>query len=141
MIGKMQALMTDWCVCIQATGGSIAPTKTRWFLLFFSWNGNDWDYETKDSLPGSITLPDKDGQLYTVNREEPTIAFESLDLWIDLANTLSKALDDVTGESQKFATQINNAKCDKTSCLNAFNTSFMPTLSYKMIVTQFSEQQ
>ena len=36
---------------------------------------------------------------------------------------------------------MNNAKCNKTSCLNAFNTSFMPTLSYRMIVTQFIEQQ
>ena len=117
--------MTDRCGCIWATGGFIAPTKTRWFLVSFFWNGNYWNYETKDSLPGVITPPDKDGQLYTVNREEPTTAFESLGLQIDLANTSSKALDDVTDECQKFLTQINNAKCDKTSCLNAFNTSFI----------------
>ena len=80
MIRKMQALMTDWCGCIRATGGFIASTKTRWFLISFFWNGNDFEYETKDSLPGSITLPDKDGQLYTVNREEPITAFESLSL-------------------------------------------------------------
>ena len=29
----------------------------------------------------------------------------------------------------------------KTSCLNACNTSFIPSLSYRMIVTQFTEQQ
>ena len=33
------------------------------------------------------------------------------------------------------------AQCDKTSCLNAFKTSFMPSLSYRMIATQFTEQQ
>ena len=33
MIGKMQALMTHWCGCICATGGFIAPAKTRWFLV------------------------------------------------------------------------------------------------------------
>ena len=129
------------CGCIRATGGFIAPIKTRWFLVSFFWNGNDWDYETKDSLPGVITLPDKDGQLYTVNREEPTTSFKSLGLQIDLANTSSKALDDVTDECQKCSTQINNAKCDKTFCLNAFITLFMPTLSYRMIATQNSKQQ
>ena len=36
---------------------------------------------------------------------------------------------------------MNNAKCNKTSCLNIFNTSVMPTLSYRMIATQFTEQQ
>ena len=112
MIQKMQALMTDWCGCIRATGGFIAPTKTRWFLVSFFWNSNDWDYEAKDSLPGVITLSDKDSQLYTVNREEPTTAFESWGLRIDLGNTSSKALDDVTDECQEFSTQINNAKCD-----------------------------
>ena len=141
MITKMQALMTDWCGCIRATGGFIAPTKTRWFLVSSFWNGNDYEYETKDSLPGLITLPDKDGQLYTVNREEPTKAFKFLDLRIDLAGTSTTALDDVTDEYQEFATQITNAKCDKTSCLNAFNTSFIPTLAYKIIATQFTEQQ
>ena len=141
MIKKMQALITDWCECICATGGFIAPTRTRWFLVSIFWHGSDWDYETKDSLPGSITLPDKVDQIYTVDREEPTTAFESLGLRIDFAITSTKALDDVKDECQKFSTQINNAKCDKTLCLNAFNTSFMPTLSYKMIATQFIEQQ
>ena len=34
MIQKIQALMTEWCGCIRATGGYIAPAKTRWFLIF-----------------------------------------------------------------------------------------------------------
>ena len=41
MIQKMQALMADWCGCIRATDGFIAPTKTRWFLVSFFWIGND----------------------------------------------------------------------------------------------------
>ena len=35
MIRTMQALMTDWCGCIRTTGGLIASTKTRWFLVSF----------------------------------------------------------------------------------------------------------
>ena len=47
----------------------------------------------------------------------------------------------ISEEAHVFALQMGRAKCDKTSCLNAFNTSFMPSLSYKMIATQFTEQQ
>ena len=36
MIAKMQALMTDWCGGIRATGGLIAAAKTRWLL---GWTG------------------------------------------------------------------------------------------------------
>ena len=139
MIQKMQALMTKCCGCICLTGGFIAPTKTIWFLVSFFLNGNDREYETKDSLPGDIILPNKDGNLYTVNRKEPTTVFESHGLQIDLANISSKALDDVTLICQEYSIQMNNAKCNKTSCLNAFNTSFMPILSYRMIATQFIE--
>ena len=79
--------------------------------------------------------------MYTVSRKEPTVAFESVGLRIDLANISSNALDDITLICQEFSTQINNTKYNETSCLNAFNTSFMPTLSYRMIAIQFTEQQ
>ena len=141
MIQKMQALMIDWCGYVCATGGLIAPAKTGWFMVSFFWNGNKWEYGTKNSLPGDITLPDKDGNLYTVNREEPTAPFESLGLHINLVNTTSKALDDIILICQEYSTQMNKAKCNKTSCLKTFNTSFMSTLSYRMIATQFTEQQ
>ena len=36
MIQKMQALVTKWFSCIYATGGLIAPAKTRWLLVSFS---------------------------------------------------------------------------------------------------------
>ena len=73
MIAKMQALMTDWCGGIRATGGLIAAAKTRWFLLCSYWDGQDWQYHTKESMSGEITLPDKDGNMYTASREEPPL--------------------------------------------------------------------
>ena len=79
--------------------------------------------------------------MYTVSREEPSKAFGFLGLRMDLCNISTAALDDITHVYQEFSTQMYSAKCNKTSCLNAFNTSFMPTLSYRMIATQFTEPQ
>ena len=141
MIQKIQALITDWCGCIRATGGYIVHAKTRWFLISFFWTGTDWEYETKDSLPVNITLTDQDNNEYTVSREEPTTAFKSLGVPLYLANQSSDSLNAVTKICHIFANQMKNAKCNKTSCLNVFNTSLMPTLSYRMIATQFTEQQ
>lgn len=92
-------------------------------------------------MPGDITLPDKDEHMYTVSRQEPSASFESLGLRTNLCGTSDPALEDVTKVSQEFSTQMNNAKCNKTSCLNVFKTSFMPTLSYRMIATQFTERE
>ena len=108
---------------------------------FIFWTGTNWEYKTRDSFPVDITLPDQDGNMYTVNREEPPKAFEYLGVETDLANRSSDALVNVTKICQEYSTQMNNAKCNKTSCLNAFNTTFIPTLSYIMSATQFTKQQ
>ena len=122
-------------------GGLTTQTKTRWFAIAFWFNGLDWQYHTKASLPGDIILPNKDGNMYTGSREEPSEAYESLGLQIDLCGISTTALDDVTNICQEFSTQMISTKCNQTSSLNAFNTSFMPTLSYRMVAIQFIEQQ
>ena len=95
----------------------------------------------KLSLSGGIFLPDKNGDLYTVTREEPKSAFVSLGFENLLSGGDDAAGVGISGEAHSFASQTGTAQCDKTSCLNAFNTSFMPSLSYKMVASQFTEQQ
>ena len=61
-------------------------------------------------MPGDITLPDKDGHLYTVSREEPSASFDSLGLRTNLCGTSEPALEDVTKVSYKFSTQIKRLR-------------------------------
>ena len=109
-------------------------------LILFYWDGLDWVYHTKDTLPGDITLPDKNSDLYTVTRNELTSAHTSLAMELTLSGCQAVQGLKITGRAHLFASQMGAAQCDKTSCLNAFNTSFMPFLSYTMIATQFAEQ-
>ena len=85
-------------------------------------------------------LPDKNGVLYTVTRDEPTSAHTSLGVKIALNGGQVAVLGVDKDEFDLFAAQMKTTQCDKTSCLNCFNTSSMPSLSYKMIATQFTEQ-
>lgn len=133
--------MTCWNGGIRATGELFAPEKTRWFLLSFFWDGTDWQYHTKKSLPGDIFLPDKNSDLYTVTREEPTSAFVFLGFDNPLSGGGSAAGVGISEAAHVFESQMVTAQCDKTSCLNAFNTSFIPSLSYKMAASQFTEDQ
>ena len=82
----------------------------------------------------------EDSNEYTVSREEPTTAFESLGVPLDLANTSPDSFNAVTKICDEFSSQMKTAKCNKTSCLNASNKSFMPTVAYRMIATQFTEK-
>ena len=94
---------------------------------------------TKKNLPGDISLPNMNNRMYTVTRDESTSTYKFLGLRLPLSGDQFVALEDVTDECHLFLTQIMCTKCDKTSCLNAFITSFIPFLAYKMITTQFTE--
>ena len=54
MIAWFQALKTCQNDGILATGGLIGPEKSCWFLTAFFWDGLDWAYHTKDTLPGEM---------------------------------------------------------------------------------------
>ena len=53
-------------------------------LIAFFWDGLNWAYHTKDILPEIIFLPDKNGDLYTVTRVEPTSSHTSLGVKVTL---------------------------------------------------------
>ena len=135
--------MLQWNGGICASGSLIAPHKTffSFSFSFFFWNGYDWEYHTKDSMPGDITLPDKNGVPYVVTHKEPSSAHKSLSITVTLTGDQSAQEEILKQKCDVFASQIRAAKCDKTSCLNSFNTGFMPSLSYSMLATQFSEKQ
>ena len=108
-------------------------------IVFLGWFGLAIPYEGIAS--GRHLLPDKNGELYTVTREEPTSAHVSLGFLKPLSGGDSAEGGGISEGAHVFASQMGTTQCDKTSCLNAFNTSFMPSLAYKMIATQFTEQQ
>ena len=117
MIARFQAITTCWNGGIRISGGLIVPEKTQWFWISFYWDGWDLVYHTKDILSGNNTLPDKNGDIYTVTREKPTSAFVSL----GFNNPLSGG-DAATGEviwdaANVFEAQMLTSHCDKTSCL------------------------
>ena len=99
----------------------------------------DWAYHTKDTIQGDIALPDKDGVLYTITRDKPSSAHTSLEASLTGDQEAKKIV--LTEEFGLFSSQMRVAKCNKTLCLNSFNTSFMPSLFYPMIVTHVIEQQ
>lgn len=135
--------MNRWNGSIRETGGLIAANKTRWFLADFKWNGNDYEDRTIADMPGNITLPDKDRERYTVNREETSSANESLGVWLALDGNQKKQLQVRTRKSRVFEADIRAGKRSKNDALYTFNFNniFMPSLQYPMIATQFDEDE
>ena len=81
--------MLEWRY--QCYGWSHWPEKTCWFVINFFWTGLNWDYHTKESLSGDITLPDKDGVMHMVMTKEPTSAYTSFGLRLPLSGEQTAA--------------------------------------------------
>ena len=92
-------------------------------------------------MPGNITLPDEDGERYTVNREQTSSAEKSLGVCLALDGNQRKQLQVTTRKSQVFKAEIRAGRCSKNDALHTFNNSFMPSLQYPMIATQFDKDK
>ena len=70
MIDKFQEYMQIWEGGICASGGAICPNKTKWFLIDYVWKCNKFTYRSIDEIPGNISIPDQDGNMMIINRED-----------------------------------------------------------------------
>ena len=74
-------------------------------------------------MQGDITLPNKEGVLYTITRDEPSSAHTSLGVKASLTQDQEAKKVVLTDVAELFPSQTKVTKCDKTLCLNSFNSS------------------
>jgi hypothetical protein len=67
---EFQSALDRWSRSLIASGGALCPVKSFCYLIIFHWNGKDFEYRTKDDMPGSFTLIDKHGNRETLKRLE-----------------------------------------------------------------------
>ena len=124
---------------IRASGGAICPNKTKWFLIDYVWKRNKFVYRSIEDMPGNISIPNQEGNMMTIQREEPSSVNESLGIQLTLTGNQSKQKEVLKEKSEVFATQIRTRKCDNTTALWTFTNSFYPSMMYPMVATYFSE--
>jgi hypothetical protein len=141
MVASFHQFMNRWNGDLRATGGLIAVAKTRWFLVDFKWTRLDYEYRTIADIPGNITLPDANGQDYVVAREEVSTASKSLGVWLALDGNQDKLKEVLTETSHVFGSQVSTSNCSKNDALYTYNNSFMASMQYPIIATQFTETE
>jgi len=55
----MQLLVDHWEGLLQATRGTLVPTKCFWYLIDFQWSNNKWNYVTKQQHLGELVIKDE----------------------------------------------------------------------------------
>ena len=64
-------------------------------------------------MPGNISIPDQEGNMMTIKREEPSSVNESLGIQLTLTGDQSKQKEVLKEKSEVFATQIEQGNVIK----------------------------
>jgi hypothetical protein len=74
LIQEAQQALHLWEDLLTATGGTLAPNKSYWYLVKVIWKDNQWKYATQEDRPGNLLL--RDGTV--VRHCKPSEANEAL---------------------------------------------------------------
>ncbi len=59
---EMQEVVNCWEWGLRASGGTLVPSKSHWYLIDFVWRNKKWQYRTeKEEMPGSLWVADTCG--------------------------------------------------------------------------------
>ena len=141
MIDEFEDFMRRWEGGIRTSGGAICPNKTKGFLFNYIWRGNKFIYRSIDEIPGNVSIPDQDGNMMIIKREELLSAYESLGIQLTLTGDRSKQVEVLKEKSEVFAAQIRARKYNKTTALWTLMNSFFPSMIYPMVATHFTKNK
>ncbi len=88
LLTQAQEALTLWEGLIKATGGTLAPEKSYWYLIDFFWHASSlsWKYQTIPNTPGNLTIRGNttatNAPRLTLQQCEPSKANETIGLWI-----------------------------------------------------------
>ena len=92
-------------------------------------------------MPENISIPDQDGNMMIIKREEPSSTNKSLGIQLTLTGDQPKQKEVLKEKSEVFAAQIRARKYNKTTTLWTFTNSFFPLMMYPMVVTHFTKTE
>ena len=138
---EFQSALDRWSRSLIVSGGALCPVKSFCYLIDFHWTGTDFVYRTKDDMPGSFTLIDKNGNREILTRLEVWQAQKTLGFFLAMDGNQRAQFLFLREKSIEFGDQIRSSKCDKNTALYTYNSCFMKSIEYCMTTTNFSESE
>jgi hypothetical protein len=141
LITEMQRSLNTWEGGLRATGGTIVPEKSHWYLVEFHWNSGNWTYKSNRDAPGNLTVRDISGTTKVLKRLEPSEAATTLGVDIALDGNWSQQIKKMRAQSELWADQIRTGKLRRDEAWTALNSTLWKTLQYPLEATALTETE
>ena len=141
VIEEFQPALERWSRSLIVSGGTLCSEKSFSYLIDFHWTGTDFEYRSKDDMPGPFTLIDKHGTRQQLKRMNVEMAEKTLGVFLGMDGNNRCQFRHLQEEAVKFGDQIRSSKCDRNTALYTYNNCFLKSMEYCMQTTDFTETQ
>ena len=124
LVAPFQQALNQWSGLLRATGGLLVPSKSRWWLVGFYFNGKDLVYDDPNDLDGELCVPDLHGTPVPIQQLHVSDAVESLGIWITADGNQKRQYEELLKKLRAFASQIQTSTCDKNSAMYSYQSSW-----------------
>ena len=101
LVAPFQQALNRWSGLLRATGGLLVPSKSRWWLVGFYFDGNDLVYDDPNDLDGELCVPDLHGTPVPIQQLHVSDAVESLGIWITADGNQKRQYEELLKKLQR----------------------------------------
>ena len=139
----MQEVINTWEGGLRATGGSLSPSKSYWYLIDFKWNTRrlQWEYKTIRDAPGTLHLSLPEGERVALQRHEASTAVETLGIPLAMDGNQSKILESLQDKISLWSNKIQTRQLTPTETILSLNYGIAKVLEYPLTATRLTKSQ
>jgi hypothetical protein len=143
LIGDMQHALDLWGGGLRATGGSLAISKTYWWLVDFDWHNpsQSWRYSTMDTRPGSLVLKSDTQPPDRITRLAASTSQETLGIHIAMDGNQASMVASLTSRVEIWADKIRSRQLSKQEAWLSLTTGISKGLQYPLVATTLSYKE
>lgn len=142
LIEHTQNALNAWQGGLMATGGTLVPPKSYWFLIDFkcSQNGN-WRYKTIAETPGKLFLTTPHEGVTELQRHEVTMGTKELGVKNRHDGKDKENVIWFRQKTQKWADKVRSGYLKPNDAWLALTTTIMKSTEYPLAATCFTKRQ
>lgn len=140
---EIQEAINLWEGGLRATGGTLSPSKSYWYLIDFKWNCRTltWQYKTTQDAPGELHLSNPDGNRIPLQRHEPHHAIETLGIPLAMDGNQTSICTSLRNKINKWADKIKTKQLTLSETILSLQYGLSRTLDYPLTATRLTKQQ
>jgi hypothetical protein len=138
----IQQATTFWALLLQATGGSLKPTKCYWYLMSYKFTNGIASLRSKQELNNfALSIPQPDNAAIIIELKDPSHATEVLGVWCSPSGDGMPMLQHMMDKGHRWARKVLTSTLSSHEVWFSFKTQAIMAVRYGLVSLMASRCQ